>query len=244
VIADPQRIRARLLEIGKEIDPRKCFPTLVPEAADLIYQSPYAFCLATCLDRGMKAEVIWTIPYWIRQALGHLEPRRVYVLPMARVEALVGQLPKRPRYVNDAPRTIHEITATIVERFDGDATRIWQGKRAVDVIKTFQSVHGVGPGIANMAVLLLERGFGVRFPDHARMDIKPDVHTTRVLYRLGVATNIGERDAIEAARSLNPSYPGEVDFPLWVIGREWCGAAEPLCSRCPLAAVCPRQGTR
>lgn len=37
-----------------------------------------------------------------------------------------------------------------------------------------------------MAVLLIERAFDIRFPDVDRsaMDIKPDVHTMRVLYRL------------------------------------------------------------
>ena len=47
-------------------------------------------------------------------------------------------------------------------------------------------VYGVGNGISNMAVRLIESMYDFRFPDldYSRMDIKPDVHTTRVLYKL------------------------------------------------------------
>ncbi len=239
---DRQRIRARLLDLSKHTDPQLCFPTLVPQAAETIRENPYAFCLATCLDRGMKADVVWTIPYWIEGILGHLDARRVYRLPMDRLASLVGQIPKKPRYVQAAPRTIREITAIVVEQFGGDAARIWQSKRAASVTRVFQSVYGVGPGIASMAVQLPERGYGIRFTDldHRVMDIKPDLHTTRVLYRLGVASSVGEREATHAARSLNSPYAGEPDFPLWVVGRQWCSAMSPQRARCPLEHVCPQ----
>jgi endonuclease III len=91
-----------------------------------------------------------------------------------------------------------------------------------------------------MAVLLIERAHGMRFSDfdHSRMDIKPDVHTMRVLYRLGIAPGINEGEAIAAARRLNPSYPGELDAPLWHVGRKWCASDTPLCEACPLEEVC------
>ena len=45
---DAQRsIAARLLALGRQIDDRDLFPTLVPEAADLALANPYASCLAT-----------------------------------------------------------------------------------------------------------------------------------------------------------------------------------------------------
>lgn len=72
------------------------------------------------------------------------------------------------------------------------------------------------------------------------MNIKLDVHTMRVLYRLGVAGRIGEAEAIAAARRLNPAYPGELDGALWLIGRKWCVAGVPLCGGCPAEDVCQR----
>jgi endonuclease III len=153
---------------------------------------------------------------------------------------LFAKLPRRPRYINDAPRTVKELTEIVVRECRGNASLIWRGKRALEVQRTFRSIHGVGPGIANMAVLLIEKAFGERFDDLDRpqMDIKADVHTKRVLYRLGSARSQTEQDAVEAARSLNPSYPGELDGALWLIGRRWCHATAPQCYLCPISTRC------
>lgn len=241
-MSSDRAILTRLLALEGRIDTRLFFAGEVPEAVDLTLSDPYAFCLSTCLDRGMKAEVVWTIPYWLKQRLGHLDPQLVYLLSEERLAGLIAGLPKRPRYMDAAPRTVREITAVVVEEYDGDASRIWTGRRAADVKATFLSVYGVGQGIANMAVLLIERVFGVRFSDLDRksMDIKPDVHTMRVLARLGVAPEQSPYSAIAAARRLSPDYPGEIDAPLWLIGRTWCTAEAALCDACPLGELCPR----
>jgi len=122
----------------------------------------------------------------------------------------------------------------------GNARGIWKKKRASEVKNTSLSVYGVGNGISNMAVRLIESMYDFRFPDLdcSRMDIKPDVHTMRVLYRLGVSTTIREDGAIFAARFINPSYPGEIDGPLWLLGRKLCQATNPDCGRFPINAVC------
>ncbi len=67
-------IRKQLLNFAETIQPQDLFPTLETEASLLVSQNPFAFILAVSLDRGTKAEIIWTIPYWIHQKLGHLDP--------------------------------------------------------------------------------------------------------------------------------------------------------------------------
>jgi len=107
----------------------------------------------------------------------------------------------------------------------------------------FLSVHGVGTGISNMILLLIEKTYHIRFSDldHQRMDIKPDVHTRRVLYRLGVsAASDRDDEAINAARQLNPSFPGEIDGALWLLGRQWCRNTNPNCNQCPMQDVCAK----
>ncbi len=233
-----------LLSFGEKVDPAGLFPVLVPEAADIVRNDPYAFALAVSLDRGTKADIIWTIPFYLHQQLGHLDPYKIDLLSIEELAEVIDGLPKRPRYKTDAPRTIKELTHLIVSAYDGDASQIWQGKSAFEVKSVFQSIFGVGPGIANMSVLLIEKAYNMQFPDLDRrfMDIKPDVHTMRVLYRLGVAVEISETAAVAAARGLNPDYPGEIDGPLWTIGREWCHAQHPTCNRCPVTGVCSKVG--
>ncbi|MDF1513859.1 MAG: iron-sulfur cluster loop, partial [Anaerolineae bacterium] len=88
--------------------------------------------------------------------------------------------------------------------------------------------------------LLLEYRFGIQFTDkdHTVMNIKADTHTCRVLYRLGIAEDKSTDSAINAARRLNPEYPGAIDGVLWVVGRTWCHSTRPKCIECPLESVC------
>ncbi len=159
------KINEGLLAFGPTVGYDSLFPTVIPEAAPLIATDPYAFLIAVCLDRGTKAQVIWTIPYDMKMKLGHLDPQLIYCMSLDELAGLFKELPRRPRYVNDAPQTIHDLTRIVVEECSGDASLIWEGRRAADVNRILRSIHGVGPGIANMGVLLIEKAFDVRFSD-------------------------------------------------------------------------------
>jgi len=236
-------ITQKLLEFGKTIENERLFPTVVPEAEPLVANDPYAFAIAVCLDRGTKAELIWTIPYDIKHALGHLDPQRIIQMSLDDLADMFDKLPRKPRYVNDAPKTIQELTRIVIDECNGDAANLWRDRRAAEVNRTLVSIHGVGPGIANMGVLLIEKAFGIRFSDldRTRMDIKSDVHTMRVAYRLGVSKEMTEEAAMSATRKMHPEFPGELDAPMWEIGRSWCFASEPNCSECPMSRDCARR---
>jgi len=237
-------LASRLRDLARRMDVRELFPTVIPEARDIVATDPYAFCLAACLDRRTKAEIIWTIPYDLQQALGHLDPFLIDQMSQPELAEAFSRLPRKPRYINAAPRTIKELTHKVVHEFGGDASRIWSGRSAEEVHKTFLSIYGVGPGIASMTVLLIEKGFGHSFAEPGRpaMDIKPDVHTMRVLYRLGVADSQTPGAAVAAARRINPEFPGEIDGILWRIGQAWCHPVTPDCAACPLDDLCHKVG--
>jgi endonuclease III len=236
-------IRQALLDYASSFDPADLFPTVVPEAAKLIASDPFAFLIACCLNRGARAEVIWTIPFDIKNFLGHLDPFKIYRMSLDELAEMFTRLPRRPRYVNDAPFTLKELTRIVVEECDGDASNIWRGKRSAEVNRTLDSVFGVGQGIANMTVLLIELANFGQFDaeDHKKMNIKPDIQTKRVLYRLGVAEEESPRAALEAARKINPDFPGEIDGALWMIGREFCHPTNPNCPECPVTCVCKKR---
>jgi endonuclease III len=235
-------IRESLLRFALSIPPESYFQAKSPEASKLIVSDPYAFLIASCLDRGIRAEIIWSIPYALKNRLTHLDPGKIHEMASGEIRNLLYSLKYRPRYINDAPSTIHDLTQIVVEECDGDASRIWEGKRAFEVKRTLISVHGVGPGIANMTILLIEKAFSYRFMDldRSRMDIKPDVHTQRVLSRLSGCELETDQSAIEIARLINPEFPGEIDGPLWWIGRTWCHSRKPDCPDCALFNVCDK----
>ncbi len=219
-----QKITSKLLEFSRNISPSELFPAIIPEASEFAMNDPYAFTIATCLDRQTPAQVIWTIPYDMKKVLGHLDPNKISEMSIETLADLFSKLPRKPRFVNDAPRTISELTNIVIGECDRDAKNLWKNKRATHVKRTFQRIHGVGEGIANMAVLLIERAGFKQFDaiDHQAMDIKPDVQTVKVLYRLDISESMTEEATVNAAFQLNPEYPSEVDAALWIIGRNWC----------------------
>lgn len=240
----PAAIRDALLEFGSRIDHETMVPALEAGASRLVVEDAYAFLLATCLDRGTRAEIIWTIPLWLRRQWGHLDPHRIRSMSDGDIAEAIEELPKRPRYKGAAVVTIRELTRIVVDEYAADARAFWKGRSATEFQSTLERIPGVGPGIASMAVQLVERLFPGEFREGptAGLDIKADVHTRRVLYRLGIAPQISDRAALDAARRLLPEYPGRLDAPLWYIGLTWCHARGPECSKCPVTAVCAKQG--
>lgn len=233
-----------LLQYKVIFDQEELTPAKTPEAVQLIHDNSFAFISACCLDRGTKTEIIWTIPYWISQQVGHYDPLRFRAQSLNQISLLFDHLPQKPRYTNAAPRTFQDICRIVVDNFEGNAENIWKNRRAIDVKRTLLSVFGVGSGIANMSIILIEGLYHLTFSDldYANMDIKPDVHTMRVLYRIGVSPAINETEAIIAARKLSPAYPGLIDGPLWSIGRNWCHPTHPECRSCPVNTCCEKIG--
>lgn len=84
---------------------------------------------------------------------------------------------------------------------------MWKGRSAAEVRRTFRRIHGVGPALANMAVLLIERAYGVMLDDLDRpsIDIKPDIHTMPVLHRLGVS-DAPTPDAVDRHQAGHPHH--------------------------------------
>ncbi len=236
------RIR-KLLEYSATIPPRVLIPAQPEEAAVLIEQNPFGFALAAVLDRGTKAELIWTIPFFLQRELGHLDPGRLARMSTEDLLQVFRRLPAKPRYITDAPRTVRELSEVVLREYGGDVTRIWNGRSSAYTKSAFRRIYGVGPGIASMIVLLLERCFHVRFTDidHREMDVKPDVHVVRVFKRLGFISQENADQALEAARRLYPEYPGALDAPAWRIGKKWCFPSSPDCLHGPMNEVCPKQ---
>ncbi len=90
-------IRDRLLGFARTISAEELTPALVPEAAAFVREDPFAFLLAVSLDRGTKAEIIWSIPYWLRKEIGHLDVARMSRMSVEELAAAIDRLPKKPR---------------------------------------------------------------------------------------------------------------------------------------------------
>jgi endonuclease III len=217
------------------------FSTGLNPADDLVFGDPFAFLLACSLDRGTKSEIIWKLPFFLKQHLGHLDPARIAVTSEDAMRSALGSLPVKPRYMGDAVVTILDLSRLVTKGFDGRAEHIWVGQPVSTIKRTLMSVRGVGPGIANMTINLLHRYLGVAFTldDLRDIDVKPDVHVERVFLRTGLMAGAGA--SVQTARQLSTSYPATLDLGVWEIGRRWCHAAAPNHEQCALSKVCPRR---
>ena len=101
-------------------------------------------------------------------------------------------------------------------------------------LPTLTALPGVGRKTANVVL-----GTAFRIPS----GVVVDTHVARLSYRLGLTQS---EDAIKIEQDLMGQLPESewIDFSHRLIhhGRRICKARKPLCSRCPLAEVCPRIG--
>lgn len=202
---------------------------------------PHAFVLGCIMDRRIKTERAWLIPYRFAEKLGGFEFTTLKKLSLNGIKKLMTKPENLHRLPNEMSENFHDAVRLIDTRYAGDASRIWKGRpSSAEVIYRFLEFRGVGPKIANMAVNILARHFKVRFADYYSIDISVDVHVRRVFFRLGLVPEGASNDQIIfRARSLHPAFPGILDFPAWEIGKKWCRPKELLCAECYMNKLCP-----
>ena len=204
----------------------------------LLRKCPFAFLIAVAFDRGMPWQKAWQIPTEMHRR-GLLNPALLASKSLEELQELLNGLPVRPRY--GGAKTLSDAAKLVCDQCKGDAAAIWRGKSPAEVQQTLQRIHGVGPGIATMTTRILRDEFGCFTGKEQQIDVKPDIHLVRVFRRTGLTESASANEALYAARHLNPEFPGELDWPAWAIGRQWCHQTAPDCARCPLARDCPKR---
>jgi endonuclease III len=129
----------------------------------------------------------------------------------------------------------------IGQDYNGNAGEIWANQpSSAEVVYRFLQFDGIGRKIATMAANILAREFKVPFADYYSIDVSVDVQLRRVFARLGLARMDDDVDKITyLARALHPPFPGLLDLPAWMIGRDWCRPQNPACGQCMMREVCP-----
>jgi uncharacterized HhH-GPD family protein len=238
-----------LVTIGKEIfyqDAKKEGLHFAQNAeADKLLQDlehfPHAFVLGCLMDRQIKAEKAWIIPYIIQQQIGSFE-----IDQLAKVKETEYQK------IFDS-ETLHRFNATmatvfyrgvlrIKEQYNGDASLIWKKEETVkdNVVSRFRKFNGCGQKISTMAANILMRRFGIPLYTGC-IDISADVHVKRVFKRTGLTDAEDKKQTILKARELNPEFPGIIDYACWKIGKDWCHPANPECENCIIRHNCTKR---
>jgi len=202
---------------------------------------PHAYVLGCIMDRQMKAERAWLIPYLFSEKLGDFKFQTLAELSLPDVTKLMTTPEPLHRFPDKMSNNFHSAVQTIAQKYGGNAAEIWSGQpSSSEVVYRFLQFRGVGPKIATMAANILARDFKVPFADYYSIDVSVDVQVRRVFGRLGLThADDDVQSIVYLARALHPQFPGLLDFPAWEIGRNWCRPRDPLCDQCIMQTVCP-----
>jgi endonuclease III len=239
-------IRDRLVEHGQILfhAPKQPIAFTKETQADALLNDltnhPHAFVLACVMDRQVKAERAWLIPYRISEKLGAFSMQVLCALSKEDVNHLMREPEPLHRFVDTMANHFYSAVQWISNNYAGDASRIWANKpSSAEVVYRFLEFKGVGPKIGSMAANILAREIKIPFSDYYSIDISADVHVRRVFHRLGLCpANITVQQVIYKARALYPDFPGMMDLPCWEIGRNWCKPRGPVCSACYMNDLC------
>jgi len=217
--------------------------TRVPEADALLNDltdHPHAFVLACIMDRRVKAERAWLIPYRISRRLGGFSMAALRSPSRDEVYRLMTQ-PEPLHFLINKMSDFFLAVQRVNSHYGSDASRIWTGKPSgAMVVCRFLEFDGVGPKIGNMAANILARDFKIPFSDYYAIDISADVHVRRVFSRLGLCAADATAEQVKyRAKALYPEFPGMMDLPCWEIGRSWCKPRGPECTGCYTQDLCP-----
>ena len=235
-----------LVEIGKAKfnDPVRNSVHLVDDviANDFlndIINYPHAFVLACCMDRQIKAEKAWMIPCKIRDILGGFEFSVLAAKSLDEWKEIFTTYSLH-RFNDTMAEVFYNAIQTIQNDYEGDASKIWANNpSSASVVYRFLQFNGVGIKIATMATNILARQFKIPFSDYYAIDVSPDVHVKRVMYRNGlVKANATNEEILYKARELCPEFPGIIDYSLWEVGRNWCRPTNTDCDNCILKSEC------
>lgn len=238
-------MKCKLVELAKEENNKNETEVYFVKDAEInsflndLKNYPHAFFFACLMNRRIKAERAWTIPYRIYKELGNFDIEFLASVSKEKYKKMFNDNSYHI-YNDDASENFYKAVIKIKEEYDGDISRIWQNNpSSAYVVSKFLEFDGVGVKIATMTANILSRGFKLPMSDRYSIDISPDKHIRKIFTRLGyIKKGATTEQIIYKAREINPEYPGLIDLACWKIGREICHQTKPDCENCPLKGEC------
>jgi len=138
------------------------------EACRLLAADPFALLVGFALDQQVTVQQAFLGPLRLKQRLGTLEPAAV---AKADLEPLFREKPAIHRFPGAMATRVHDLAATVVEDYGGDASRIWtEAADGTDLRKRI----GALPGFGEMKIKSLGSVLANRFGFEIARELVPD----------------------------------------------------------------------
>jgi uncharacterized HhH-GPD family protein len=142
------------------VNPDRLYFTGNDEADTLIAQEPLALLIGFALDQQVPVPVAFQGPQKLKERLGHLDANAIATMDPATLEAAFRERPAVHRFPANMARRVHELCATIVDDYGGDAERVWTDATNGDDLRTR---IGALPGFGEMKIKALGSVLAKRF---------------------------------------------------------------------------------
>lgn len=215
---------------------------LSDEEKKFVMQDSNAFLFGLLADQSVRAEIAWSLPHKLFLRLGHFSMESIITdYTMEDLQNILRSKPALHRYPGNMGRYLWLAAEKLVTEYHASAKEIWTDATAQTIVERLEQFVGISHKKALLARLLLWRDLNVDIPEKQNIDIIYDIHIRRIFLRAGFCNKDTQKDAVEAARRINPDFPGYLTSALWAIGREICCPTNPLCNECPISLYCERK---
>jgi uncharacterized HhH-GPD family protein len=133
------------------------------DAADeLLSSDPLALLVGFALDQQVTVQKAFSGPWELRQRLGSFDARKIAAMDPAELDKVFRERPAIHRFPGSMAGKVQALCAFIVDRYDGDASRIWrEAKDGHDLQARLLELPGFGEMKARTVLAVLAKRFGV-----------------------------------------------------------------------------------
>lgn len=133
------------------------------DADALLSRDPLALLIGMVLDQQVPLEKAFSSPYVLTQRLGHdLDAREIASYDPDKLKELFATPPALHRFPGSMAGRVQEMCQVLVDKYDGDAARLWDTKDGTELLKRVKELPGFGEQKAKIFVALLGKQRGVR----------------------------------------------------------------------------------
>jgi uncharacterized HhH-GPD family protein len=139
------------------------------EADRLLVSEPLALLIGFELDQQVPLQKAFSGPLELKRRLGTLDCATIASMDREQLDTVFRERPALHRFPGNMARRTQELCSFIVERYDGDASRVWtEAKDGADLNARLLELPGFGPMKAGTIVAILGKRLGVTPPGWER----------------------------------------------------------------------------
>jgi uncharacterized HhH-GPD family protein len=139
--------------------PDRLYFTEDDEANELNARDPLALLVGFALDQQVTVQKAFAGPLAIKQRLGRFDAQ---TLAETDLEPVFREKPAIHRYPGSMAERVRDLAAHVVERYGGDAARVWTDAKTPEELKAnLSALPGFGDMKVRNTIAVLAKRFGV-----------------------------------------------------------------------------------